>query len=140
MMFSKGRDMCKENEVLWMLYGIWIFDNFFGFKKFYRRGDKASVDFKWQKGMNPLVLGWMHSHPDGYGLNPSETDDKTMRSWVRAKNKPMVSAIYWMREEMWYLYFRDPDRNIRKTLLEVKYFGNFVMGFRKNKKDRGVFA
>lgn len=126
--------MCKEVEVMWFIYGIWFFDRFFGIKKFHRRGNENSVDFNWKRGMNPFVLGWMHSHPDRYGLNPSPTDDKTMRSWVKAKNKPLISAIYWMKDELWYLYYRDPEREIRRVIIKVDYWLNdfIVTGSRKD--------
>jgi hypothetical protein len=124
--------MSKEVEVMWFIYGIWVFNRFFGIKKFYRHGQEGSVGFNWKEGMNPFVLGWMHSHPDGYGLSPSSIDDRTMRSWVKAKNKSLLSAIYWMKDELWYLYYRDQDRNIRRALLRVAYWNDFIVtGSRK---------
>jgi hypothetical protein len=134
--------MCKENEVLWMLYGIWIFDKFYGYQKFYRRGGKASVDFNWKKGMNPFILGWMHSHPDSFGCDPSSTDNKTMRSWVKGKGKKMICGIYCDHREKWYLYTRlrlilpeyqfmtDPrGETIVKVDLKIKKFWNFIWGY-----------
>jgi hypothetical protein len=119
----------KENvEVMWFIYGLWIGTRFYGIKKFYGRGQTASVDFEWEKGNNPFVLGWIHTHPDNYGCAPSSTDDKTMRSWVRGLGRAMICAIRSNEVEAWYLYFRDVDKNISKINLSVKFKGNRVYG------------
>ncbi len=121
--------MCKENEVVWTVYGIWLFGRFYGMKKFHRRGQKDSVTFSWKSGLNRFVLGWEHTHPDSFGCNPSPTDNRTMRSWVKGKGKAMICGIYCDRKEKWYLYMRAGDRgSIGKINLEVKRWGNFLCG------------
>jgi hypothetical protein len=127
MMFSKGRDMCKEMEVVWAIYGIWLFNRFYGIKKFHGRGQKDSVTFSWKIGLGHFVLGWEHTHPESFGCNPSSTDDRTMRSWVKGKGKAMICGIYCDRKEEWYLYRRGKDRTIWRSLLEVKEYFNILL-------------
>jgi proteasome lid subunit RPN8/RPN11 len=127
--------MCKEVEVMWFIYGFWLNGTFYGYKKFYQRGNEGSVEFDWKSGNNFFVLGWVHTHPSTFGCDPSSTDDKTMRSWVRGKNKPLICAIACNGDEVWYLYHRGRDRKIFRTVLEVKTVLNFVKGYRKGSPE-----
>lgn len=123
--------MCKEVEVVWFVYGVRTKNNLYGLKKFYGRGHAAFVDFNWKKGLNPIVLGWLHTHPNGSGCEPSETDNKTMRSWVKALARPMICGIQCDGTEVWYEYYRGEDRRIWRVVLEVKTKMEFIYGFRK---------
>jgi hypothetical protein len=126
----------EKVEVIWFIYGIWIKNRFIGIRKFAGRGKEASVDFNWKRGLNPFVLGWMHTHPGSYGCNPSSTDDKTMRSWVRGLGRPMISVIKCGRETVWYLYYRafegdwtkTPDGDIGTVYLRGHFKGIFAYG------------
>jgi hypothetical protein len=120
----------EKIEHVWFIYGLWIGSLFLGFKKYSGEGKEASVDFDWEKGTNPFVLGWTHTHPGKYGTNPSETDHKTMRSWVRGLGHSMISSIKCGQEESWYLYYRDEDKKVWATFLDGRSIGNFVFGKR----------
>ena len=77
-----------------------------------------------------MVIGWLHTHPFGFGVGPSATDEKTMRSWVRGRGHRMICAIRCGSEEQWYLYYRAVSGNIGKTLLQVTTIGDIVYGKR----------
>ena len=115
-------------EAIWFIYGIWIGNRFIGVKKFTGRGKKDSVNFDWKKGANPFVLGWMHTHPDSYGCNPSSTDNKTMRSWVKGLGRPMLCVIKCAQKTVWYFYYRDSDKSIQSELLKGHFKGVFAFG------------
>jgi len=66
-------------EKVWILYGIHVFNKVVGIKVLHNKGHVSQVTFNWKKGLNPFVLGWLHTHPDNYGCLPSEMDNRTMR-------------------------------------------------------------
>ena len=92
-------------EECWFIYGIRLGSFFVGFKKYHSKGTSGSVEFSWEQAMNPFLIGWIHTHGP-FGLEPSEKDNSTMRSWVRGKAKPMICGIYSGRKKAWYNYFR----------------------------------
>lgn len=120
-----------HQEVVWFIYGLWLKGKFYGIKIYHGRGEEHSVEIDWKKSQNPFVLGWMHTHPKDFGCNLSTTDARTMRSWVRGAGKPFICSIRCKDKEMWYLYFRGPDKNILKINLEVKTYGDLVYGYPK---------
>ena len=118
----------EKIEHIWFLYGIWFGRRFFGIRKYVGKGKEASVDFDWKKGLNPFVLGWMHTHPDNYGCNSSSTDDKTMRSWVRGLGRSLICVIKCGQEIEWHFYYRGPDKGIWTTYLKGYFKGIFIYG------------
>jgi len=107
-------------EECWFLYGFKIGKFFIGGPVYHSAGTSGHVEFDWEKAMNPLLIGWVHTHPNGFGPRPSETDNSTMRGWVRGKNRSMVCGIICDGEEGWYEYYRD-SRGIIKCQ-DVKSF------------------
>ena len=122
--------MTEEVEHCWFIYGIRIKNQFIGFSRFSGTGSHASVKFNWKKGMNPFVLGWIHTHPSEYGTMPSETDNKTMRSWVKGLGRPMVCAIACGDKITWYDYHRAQDRSISKSFMVVDKILLLIQGSR----------
>jgi hypothetical protein len=121
--------MSEFVEVCWFVYGIRVGKTFFGYKVFHSRGKTASVEFSWEKAMNPLLIGWVHTHGP-FGFYPSERDNATMRSWVRAKNKPMICGISCDGIIVWYDYFRNKDLSIDSHPMRVTEENGFVFGTR----------
>jgi hypothetical protein len=80
-------------EQCWIIYGIKLGAYYFGLLKYESEGEVCSVEFNWKKGMNRFLLGWFHTHPSHIDLLPSEEDSKTMRSWVRSLEKPLLCGI-----------------------------------------------
>ena len=122
--------MEESVEWCWFIYGIRIGNQFIGFSKFSGTGSIASVGFDWKKGLNPFVLGWIHTHPSEYGTRPSGTDDKTMRSWVKGLGRPMISAIACENEIACYDYHRAKDRSISRSLMNVEWGDLLINGCR----------
>ena len=120
-------------EECWFLYGIRIGSYFIGIKRYHSIGSEASVDFSWKKAMNPLFLGWVHTHPAECGTNPSCTDLKTMRSWVKGLNRAMICGISSKGENSFYDFFRD-GIGINTAEMKVKKFYNIHigLGYRRN--------
>lgn len=120
--------MTEEVEHCWFLYGIRIKNRFWGFLKFEAIGTSASVGFNWKKGMSRFCLGWLHTHPSEYGTIPSDVDERTMRSWVKALGRPMICGIACDEEVTWYDYNRAEDRSISQFRLEVDKRWLFLKG------------
>jgi hypothetical protein len=109
-------------EECWFLYGFKIGKFFIGYPVYHSAGSSGQVEFNWKQALNPFLIGWVHTHPEGFGPRPSETDNSTMRGWVRGKNRSMVCGIICSGEEGWYEYYRDLGgdikcRDIRSFLL-----------------------
>jgi proteasome lid subunit RPN8/RPN11 len=39
------------------------------------------------------VMGFYHTHPDGFGAQPSRRDIRTMQAWCSALGKPLLCLI-----------------------------------------------
>jgi hypothetical protein len=115
-------------EECWFLYGIRVKGHFFGYLEYHSAGSSGQVEFDWEQAMNPLLIGWVHTHPYGFGAGPSETDNSTMRGWVRGKNRPMVSGIRCDDEEIWYDYYRKSDGEIDRRDIEIRKNGRLIKG------------
>lgn len=122
--------MKKEEfiEECWFIYGIRIRNYFFGISIYHSAGSSGQVEFDWKKAMNPLLLGWIHSHPGFFGVRASETDDSTMKGWVRGKATPLICGILCQGEEGWYEYYRDSDLKIKFRIGSVHYTPYVVWG------------
>lgn len=116
-------------EECWFIYGIRTKNYFFGFLVYQGAGSSGHVEFEWEKAMHPLLLGWVHTHPDGYGAYPSAMDNSTMAGWVRGKAQPLICGIFCEEKKNWFNYYRDFRGDISKVLiLDVKYTPKFVWG------------
>jgi proteasome lid subunit RPN8/RPN11 len=115
-------------EQCWFIYGIRVKGFFFGYLEYHSAGSSGHVEFDWEQAMNPLLIGWVHTHPDGYGIGPSETDNSTMRGWVRGKNRSLICGILCSSEEGWYDYYRRPDGEIDLRSVEVRKNGKLIKG------------
>ena len=115
-------------EKCWFIYGIRIGGLFIGYSKYHSAGTSRNVEFGWKKAMNPLLIGWVHTHPDDFGPRPSETDNSTMRGWVRGKNQSLVCGILCKEEQGWFDYYRGADGKIKCRDMAVHFYFNFVWG------------
>lgn len=98
--------MIFSREECWFLYGIRIGAWYIGFLRHHSIGEWASVEFDWEKALESrFLLGWFHSHPDGI-TTPSSTDHKTMRSWVRTVERPLICGIYCEGISRAYMFLR----------------------------------
>lgn len=122
--------MKKEEfiEECWFIYGIRIRDFFIGYPKYHSAGTSGNVEFSWKKAMNPLLIGWVHTHPKGFGPRPSKTDNSTMRGWVRGKGRSLVCGILCKEEQGWFDYYRGADGEIKCRDMVVHFYFNFIWG------------
>lgn len=92
-------------EECWGLRGMMIGPLILGRLEYEACGTGAEVTFKW-RGIPPLsTLGWYHTHPPRGELEPSHTDDVTMRSWVKAISRPFLCGIISGSEQACYCYY-----------------------------------
>lgn len=142
----KGNMKEEFVEECWFIYGVRIKRYFFGVPVYQGAGSSGHVEFDWAKAMHPLLLGWIHTHPEGFGAYPSETDNSTMAGWVRGKARPLICGIIcretqdqsceelseedWPcgEEQCWFDYYRDFNGGISRRVLTVGYTPNFVWG------------
>jgi proteasome lid subunit RPN8/RPN11 len=110
-------------EECWFIYGVKVMGFFIGYPVYHSAGTSGFVEFDWKKAMNPFLIGWFHTHPDGFGPHPSDTDNSTMRGWVRGKAKSMVCGIACEGEEGWYEYYRDLDGTINRRDIKIYLLG-----------------
>jgi hypothetical protein len=122
----------KEEEFIeecWFIYGVRIKNYFFGFHIYHSAGSAGHVEFDWEKAMHPRLLGWIHTHPSGFGPRPSEMDNSVMRGWIRGLNRPMICGIFCDNDKEWYDYYRArPKGEIAYRKLAVEYTSKFVWG------------
>lgn len=128
-------------EDCWFLYGVRFRNTFLGICVHHATGKMASVDFDWQKANNPLLLGWYHTHPGQGHVFPSGTDHRTMRSWVRATEKPMVCGIVSGEYSKCYLFYRGGPINgkpgkIFYMEMDGRFSGSFFVGKRVEAEPR----
>jgi hypothetical protein len=120
----------------WFLYGFIIKRLIIGFMIFDNEGEPHSVEFDWKKGLAKFLIGWFHSHPRTAPLRPSTEDQRTMRSWVRALDKPLICGIIYTqrtkKDSMWrscYMFKRWPDGSVGyRPVSKSKLFKNLYIG------------
>ena len=61
-------------------------------------GEQAKVEADWswtlaREETQGDVMGFYHTHPDGFGVHPSQRDIRTMQAWCRALGKPLLCLI-----------------------------------------------
>ena len=115
-------------EECWFIYGARIKNYFFGRPIYYGSGTAGGVDFDWKKAMHPLLIGWIHTHPGSFGIIPSETDNSTMRGWVRGRGKAFLCGIRCGDEVGWYAYFRGPSGVINRITVEMNSTAGWIWG------------
>jgi hypothetical protein len=117
-------------EECWFIYGFRVGKYFFGYPEYHSAGTSGNVEFSWEKAMNPLLIGWVHTHPNGFGPRPSETDNSTMRGWVRGKgkNKSLICGILCEKDQGWFDFYRGSDGEILRRDLSVNISYNYVWG------------
>lgn len=135
---KKTLELNQFKEKDWFLYGFIIKRLIIGFMIFDKEGEPHSVEFDWKKGLAKFLIGWFHSHPRTAPLRPSTEDQRTMRSWVRALDKPLICGIiYTQRKKIdstWrscYIFKRwpDEDRSVGyKPISRSKLIKNLYIG------------
>ncbi len=120
--------MVEFIEECWFIYGIRLGRFFLGFTVYHAAGSAGHVEFDWKKAMHPNLLGWIHTHPSGFGAGPSETDNSTMRGWVRGRGKPMICIIKCDDTKGCYEYSRWSDGYIGKNDIKVRFFNRLIWG------------
>lgn len=123
-------------EKCWFIYGVQTNQSFRGLLVYHSMGSETSVDFSYKKAMNPFVIGWLHTHPEGF-CDTSEEDNKTMRSWVKGLNKPRICGIMTSDCQVWYRYARTPSRRVYRVALEVRpILGSLIHGWVKGSPEK----
>jgi hypothetical protein len=61
-------------------------------------GEQTRVEADWSWTMcreenQEDVMGFFHTHPDGFGAQPSRRDIRTMQAWCSALGKPLLCLI-----------------------------------------------
>jgi len=108
-------------EKCYFIIGFCIWKFYVGFLRYHSIGENASVDFDFEAVMaQKCLLGWYHSHPEDI-KEPSETDDKTMGTWVRAMGKPLLCGIISDIQNC-YIYDRSGRKHIESILLGNIFF------------------
>jgi hypothetical protein len=115
-------------EECWFIYGVKVGGIYIGIPIYHAAGTSGHVEFDWKKAMNPFLLGWIHTHPNDFGSAPSETDNSTMRGWVRGKGKPLLCAILCGNEQTCFEYYRNPDGVISRKWFDLRIFFNIIIG------------
>jgi len=125
-------------EEVWFLFGIRIFNLFFGFTVYQNSGEVAHVDFNWKKAFsflpflkdsNKFLIGFYHTHPGGDPY-PSTTDTETMGTWVIALGKPTLCGIRSGNDQRCYLYKRvaADSSDIKYKKISSVWYKNFFCG------------
>jgi len=121
-------------EECWIMSGLKLAAGFWVWRERHVSvGTAGSVDFDWEKAWdNPLLIGWRHTHPGVKFDYPSSTDDRTMRSWVRAGGKSMICGVTCGDSTRYYLYYRASKRKGRFAKLELRWrkTGPLLWGWR----------
>jgi hypothetical protein len=122
-------------ERCWFIYGIRLGNIYLGFLKYHSRGTENGVDYQdWKSALNFFHIGWFHTHPGVGFLTPSQIDNRTMRSWVRARNRPLLCGIFCGKDKALYEYSRSKDwsknrnKSIYRNFLVNFVFCGFVIG------------
>jgi hypothetical protein len=115
-------------EECWFIYGVRIGRSILGYMVYHAAGTSGHVEFDWKKAMHPRLLGWLHTHPSGFGPHPSEMDNSTMKGWVRGKSKSMLCGITCDGQTLWHEYYRDVDGEIKNQYLVLETANNFIWG------------
>ncbi|MDD5649834.1 MAG: hypothetical protein PHF86_05340 [Candidatus Nanoarchaeia archaeon] len=135
-MQEESIELTTFKERCWTLYGFKIGKFIFGWLKYLDEGEEFAVEFDWRKGLSKFIIGWFHTHPTTVTLNPSKEDKKTMRSWVRTLERPLICGIMYdhkkRREFLWrncYLFKRWPGGNVNyQPIMRDKLIKHFYIG------------
>lgn len=126
-------------EKCWFLYGIQIGRFVIGFLKYDSQGEECFVEFDWKKGLAKFLIGWFHTHPTGVSLSPSSDDQKTMRSWVRTLEKPLVCGIMHENKKLKCYLFKRKTRSSTDIVYQYmtwdKLFKNFYIGVKQRSRQ-----
>lgn len=116
-------------EECWFIYGVRVAGLFIGFPVYHSAGTSGSVEFSWEKALNPRLIGWIHTHPKGFGPRPSETDNSTMRGWVRGVARPMICGILCNGTQGWFDYYRGSQEDtVHRREMEGHFSPALVWG------------
>lgn len=118
-------------ENCWYLYGIRLGKYIIGYRRYHGSGTAGSVRIDYKTASNPWVVGWYHTHPGIKNINPSSTDNKTMRSWVRAFYKYYLCGIICGNREACYCYhitgiFNKVTR-VKKSKVDIFFLNNLFI-------------
>lgn len=117
------------SEECWFIHGIKIGGFYFGRLKYHSIGSWGAVDFDWEKALkSKTLIGWYHSHPSGIGASPSTKDHRTMRSWVRSIDKPLICGFFCDGDQASFLFYQRKGEIVYSKLYS-HLRGRFYMGF-----------
>jgi proteasome lid subunit RPN8/RPN11 len=88
----------KRKERCWTLIGEYRDGVWRAAKRRRISGKPNSVEADWawtlkREEKRGDVIGFVHTHPMGRGITPSERDIRTMRAWHTALGNPLVCVI-----------------------------------------------
>jgi proteasome lid subunit RPN8/RPN11 len=135
--------MTRETEFkeeCWILYGLrfdlhpfWTKPLFIGFQRYHTSGTAAGVEMDYSTASSPWVIGWYHTHPGTRNVTPSEIDNSTMRSWVKATYRSYLCGIRCSARSACYCYYEngiDVEKVtiVKKSKVKIKFLGPFFIG------------
>ncbi len=86
------------NEQSWILVGQPVSGGWLATKRRHIGGKAASVEADWRWALareeqRGDVIGFFHTHPRGFGTQPSDRDIQTIQAWCSAFGKPLLCLI-----------------------------------------------
>ena len=121
-------------EDCWFIHGFNFGKYYVGILRYHSSGEIATVDFDWKKVFNSKTfLGWYHSHPGEKNLIPSSTDNKTLRSWIKASSRTFLCGIKCCGEHRCYCYYGrwlevKRETSVFYKAIGAKLWGSFFIG------------
>lgn len=121
-------------EEVWFVFGFKIGKWVIGYLEYQNYGEACSVKFntkkaffgkKESKKFNSNLIGFYHSHPGG-DTYPSNQDNETMDTWVKATGKPLICGIFSNGEQKCFLYNRVEPKSSKTGFIQI--FPKFFMG------------
>jgi len=118
--------MFKED--CWFVYGMKVGSLYVGRCVHHSQGSAGGVDFDWELAWKKKPIGWFHSHPGEKFTQPSSTDHKTMRSWVRAFGRPVLCGISCGTDFECYEYsLADKDGTVVYRPMGCKFYWDYIV-------------
>ena len=115
------------NEECWFIHGFSVDSFYIGVLKYHSEGSAAIVDFDWQQSLKQKVVGWAHTHPGSKNVTPSSTDEKTMRSWVKATGRSMLCVIRCQKDILAHHFYRNKDGKIWVRTVAPIIIGSLIL-------------
>lgn len=118
-------------EKCWFVYGLTIGPFVLGKLVYVSEGEAHCVEFDWEKGLSKFLIGWFHTHPKNCSLSPSSEDERTMKSWVRTLERPLLCGITHndLLDLNCFIFKRWPAKKVNmKPLKKSKLYKHFFIG------------